>query len=131
MVIDTSALLAILQREPEEERLIRAIGVAPACLISAGSLLEAGIIAQSRRGDQGARDIDLFVVRLRIEVAPVTEAQAHIARRAFRRFGKGQGHPASLNFGDCFAYALAIDTGEPLLFKGDDFSRTDVTTVPY
>jgi ribonuclease VapC len=86
---------------------------------------------QTRFGDTGAGDLDLLLARLRIEVVPVTEEQARIGRRAFRRFGKGQRHPARLNFGDCFAYALAIVEGEPLLFKGNDFVHTDVKVAPY
>jgi ribonuclease VapC len=84
-----------------------------------------------RHGDDGARDLDLLLAKLRIEVAPVAEQQAGIARCAYRRFGKGQGHLAGLNYGDFFAYALAVATGEPLLFKGDDFSHTNVTAAPY
>jgi ribonuclease VapC len=130
MVIDTSAILAILLQEPEAERLIRAIAAAHTRLMSAASLLEAGMLVQYRSGDSGHPELDRLLHTLRIEIAPVTEQQATIAREAHRRFGKGL-HPASLNFGDCFAYALAQESGEPLLFKGDDFSRTDVAAAPY
>ena len=131
MVIDTSALLAILFLEPEAERFARAIAGAARRLISAGTLLETGIVLQARHGDEGARDLDLLVLKLGIEVAPVTERQVALARRAYRQYGKGQRHPAGLNFGDCFAYALARDAGEPLLFKGEDFARTDVDPAAY
>lgn len=130
MVIDTSAILAILLQEPEAERFIRAITAAQTRLLSAASLLEAGMLAQYRSGDSGNRDLDQLLITLRIEIATVTEQQAAIAREAHRRFGKGL-HPASLNYGDCFAYALARESGEPLLFKGDDFSRTDVAIAAY
>ncbi|MFN8515781.1 MAG: type II toxin-antitoxin system VapC family toxin [Thermomicrobiales bacterium] len=130
MVIDTSAILAILLQEPEAERFIRAITAAQTRLLSAASLLEAGMLAQYRSGDSGNRDLDRLLITLRIEIATVTEQQAAIAREAHRRFGKGL-HPASLNYGDCFAYALARESGEPLLFKGDDFSRTDVAIAAY
>lgn len=130
MVIDTSAILAILLQEPEAERFIRAITAAQTRLLSAASLLEAGMLAQYRSGDSGNRDLDQLLITLRIEIATVTEQQAAIAREAHRRFGKGL-HPASLNYGDCFAYALARESGEPLLFKGDDFLRTDVAIAAY
>ncbi len=126
MVIDTSALLAILFLEPEAERFARAIAGAARRLISAGTLLETGIVLQARHGDEGTRDLDLLVLKLRLVVAPVTERQVGLARRAYRQYGKGQHHPAGLNFGDCFAYALARSSGRPLLFKGEDFARTDV-----
>jgi ribonuclease VapC len=131
MVIDTSALLAILLQEPEAERFARAIALAARRLLSAATLLETGIVLQARYGDEGARDLDLLVYKLGLDIAPVTERQVGIARRAYRRYGKGQHHPAGLNFGDCFAYALAQDTGEPLLFKGEDFARTDVASAAW
>lgn len=131
MIIDTSALLAILLQEPEAERFARAIAGAARRLLSAATLLETGIVLQARYGDEGGRDLDLLVLKLGIEIAPVTERQAGIARRAYRRYGKGQRHPAGLNFGDCFAYALATDTGEPLLFKEEDFALTDVEQAAY
>ena len=87
-------------------------------------------MAEGRAGEQGARDLDAVLARLRVDVAPLTESQAMHARRAFRRFGKGR-HPARLNLGDCFAYALAKATGEPLLFTGDDFSKTDIEVARY
>jgi len=85
---------------------------------------------QARRGDDGARDVDLLLAKLRVEIVPFTARQAEIARKAFRRYGRGR-HDAKLNFGDCFAYALAKDAAAPLLFKGDDFGQTDVMAAPY
>jgi ribonuclease VapC len=131
MVIDTSALLAVLFQEPEAEQIARALVAADRRLTSAATLLETGIVVLVRHGDDGVRDLDLLAAKLQIEVAPVTEQQAIIARRAYHQFGKGRGHRAGLNFGDCFAYALAKATGQPLLFKGDDFIHTDLATVPY
>lgn len=131
MVIDTSVLMAIILQEPEAERLSRAMVNATTRLLSVASALEAGIVIQSRLGDEGARDLDLLLLSLRLTLVPVTERQLAIARRAYRSYGKGQGHPAGLNYGDLFAYALAKETGEPLLFKGDDFTRIDVAVAPY
>jgi ribonuclease VapC len=126
MVIDTSAILAILQNEPEAAAFARLIEADPVRLISAVAVVEAGILAESRRGPAGARELDTFLLRSRAEIVPFDADQAAVARHAFRTFGKGR-HPAGLNFGDCIAYALARTAGEPLLFKGDDFTRTDVT----
>jgi ribonuclease VapC len=126
MVIDTSALLAIIQDEPERRRFNEAIEAAASRAMSVASFVEISIVVESRYGAAGLRDLDLFVDRAGIELVPVDVEQGKIARRAFSRFGKGR-HPAGLNYGDCFTYALAIRLGEPLLFKGDDFSRTDVT----
>jgi ribonuclease VapC len=130
MIIDPSALIAILEQEPEAERISRALLSTPDRIISAASLVEVGIVMQVRRGNDGARDLDLLLAKLRVEVAPFTARQAEIARKAFRRYGRGR-HDAELNFGDCFAYALAKDASAPLLFKGDDFRQTDVTVLPY
>jgi ribonuclease VapC len=130
MVIDTSAILAILLQESEAERFGRAIALASTRLMSAANLLEAGMLVHYRFGESGNGDLDRLIRVLRIEIAPVTERQATISREAHRRFGKGI-HPAALNYGDCFAYALAMESGEPVLFKGDDFSRTDVATAVY
>jgi len=129
MVIDTSAILAILLDEPEAPDFERRIAADPVRLISAATLVEAAIVIESRLGDAGGREFDLWLHRLDAEVAPVDADQAQMARRAWRRFGKGR-HPAGLNYGDCFAYALAATRGEPLLFKGDDFSRTDLAAAP-
>ncbi len=130
MIVDTSALIAILRREPETERITRAISRAPEAMISAASLLEATIVMLRRHGEDGVRDLDLLVAKLDIEIVPFTAPQADIARKAYRRYGRGR-HAARLNFGDCFAYALAQGLSVPLLFKGDDFSRTDVTVATY
>lgn len=125
MVIDTSAIAAILFDEPDAERIEAAIADTPLRLISAGTLLECSIVVEARYGEDGGRELDLLLFKANLQIAPVTAEQVEIARAAFRRFGKGR-HPAGLNFGDCFSYALAISRGEPLLFKGDDFARTDV-----
>jgi ribonuclease VapC len=125
MVVDSSALVAILRKEPEAARFTRAILRDSVRLISAANLLEAGIVIDNQAGLSAGRRLDAFVERAGIDIEPVTEAQVRIARQAYVDFGHGN-HPAGLNFGDCFAYALAKATGEPLLFKGDDFERTDV-----
>ena len=125
MVIDTSDLLAILFQEADAMQFAKAIATAPTRLLSAANLVEASMVAESRAGTDGVRDLDLLVAKSKIEVMPVTVEQAELARLAFRNFGKGR-HRAGLNFGDCFSYALAKDTGEPLLFKGDDFNHTDI-----
>lgn len=125
MVIDTSAVLAILNNEPERRRFNEAIEAAAVRLISAASLLETAIVLESRYGERAEADLDLFIHRARIDVVPVDADQVEVARLAFRRYGKGR-HPAGLNFGDCFSYALAQATGHALLFKGDDFRRTDI-----
>jgi ribonuclease VapC len=130
MIVDTSALLAILEQEPEAERMARAIGATPGSVLSSATLVEAGIVVQARRGDEGARDLDLLIAKLGMAVVPLTPRQADFARKAFRNYGRGR-HPAALNLGDCFAYALAKDTSEPLLAKGDDFRQTDLTLAPY
>ena len=130
MIIDTSALVGILDQEPDAEQLVRAIATATERLLSAANLVETGIVMQVRRGDEASRDLDLLLAKLSIEIIPVSAKQADIARKAFQRFGRGR-HPARLNFGDCFAYALAKDSAAPLLFKGEDFSHTDITVAPY
>ena len=130
MIIDTSVLVAILDQEPEAERIVRTLASAPEPTLWAANLVEAGIVMQARRGDDGARDLDLLLAKLRVDIAAVTASQADIARKAFRRYGRGR-HPANLNFGDCFAYALAKDKSAPLLFKGNDFRQTDVMVASY
>ena len=125
MVIDTSALLAILQDEPERRGFNEAIEAADARAMSIANFVETSIVIESRYGAEGIRDLDLFIERAAIALVDVTPPQGHAARRAFARYGKGR-HPAGLNFGDCFAYALATERSEPLLFKGDDFDKTDV-----
>jgi ribonuclease VapC len=125
MVIDTSAVLAILLDEPERRQFNERIAEVDTCLMSAVSLVEAGFVIEARSGEAGGIRLDRFVRRARIEIVAVDQDQAEFARTAWRRFGKGR-HPAALSFGDCFAYALAKATGEPLLFKGNDFVHTDI-----
>jgi ribonuclease VapC len=125
MILDSSAVLAVVFGEPGFEAFARAVATAPLCRISAASFFEASIIAESRAGDLGVRQCDSFFRNSRVSVEPVTEDQALLARQAYSDYGKGR-HPASLNFGDCFSYALAKALGEPLLFKGDDFRQTDI-----
>jgi ribonuclease VapC len=125
MVTDTSALLAILQDEPERRAFNEALESAESRLMSAATFVETSIIIESRYGAEGLRDLDVFIDRAGIEIVAVDTEQAHVARRAFSQFGKGR-HPAGLNYGDCFSYALARVRGESLLFKGGDFSQTDV-----
>lgn len=128
MVIDTSAVLALLWTEPDAARLLDAIEADQNRRISAASVVESGIVVQARHGDPGERELDVLLQRLSVDVVPVTAEQAELARYAFRKYGKGR-HPAGLNSGDCFSYALAIVADEPLLFTGDDFNRTDVRAV--
>lgn len=128
MVIDTSALAAILQREPERRRFIEAIEAADARLMSVATFVEISIVIEARHGAEGLRDLDHFIGRAGIDLVSVEAEHGTVARGAFSRFGRGR-HRAGLNYGDCFSYALAISTGEPLLFKGDDFAHTDVTMV--
>ena len=125
MVIDTSALLAIFLAEPERENFLEQIRQDGSRLLSAPNALETAIVLEARRGVVAGREFDLFLHRLKIDIVPMDAAQVEIARTGWRRFGKGR-HPAGLNFGDCFAYALAKTSGEPLLAKGQDFPRTDV-----
>jgi ribonuclease VapC len=125
MVIDTSAILAILFDEPESPSISLAIEEDPIRFISSGTYLETSIVIEARFGEQGGRELDLLMHAAKVEVISVDQEQAEVAREGYRRFGKGR-HPAGLDFGDCFAYALSRCTGEKLLFKGDDFSRTDV-----
>lgn len=130
MIVDSSVLLAILLEEPEGRLFDVAIVRSGVSRLSSASLLEASMILLSRKGAEGVRDLDLLLMRFGIEIAPFTESQAHLARTAFERYGKGR-HPAQLNFGDCMSYALAKETGEELLFKGTDFSHTDIAAAPY
>lgn len=125
MVIDTSAIVAILFGEPEARRFARAIDRDTLRLMSAVSVLEAIMVLESELGEAGGRELDLLLHRAGIEIVGFLPDQLDAARRAFRAYGKGR-HPAGLNFGDCFSYALARSTGQPLLFKGNDFARTDV-----
>ena len=129
MVIDTSAIAAILFNEPDAAALEGKIADDPVRLMSAATFLEATIVIEARLGDPGGREFDLWLHRAEIEILPVDAEQADMARRAWRRFGRGR-HPAGLNYGDCFSYALAATHDEPLLFKGDDFTKTDVKVCP-
>ena len=129
MVIDTSAIVAVLLNEANAARVAQAIETGSPRLLSAANLLEASIVIESRKGEAGGRELDLLLYRTAIEVIGVDQDQVEIARLAWRRFGKGR-HPAGLNYGDCFAYALAKTRRLPLLYQGQDFSQTDITGVP-
>ena len=129
MIVDTSALIAILRDEPEGAACAEAIEAAPCRRISAASFVEAAIVIDGSRDPVASRRFDDLVKEAQLGIEAVTESQAGIAREAYRDFGRGSGHPARLNFGDCFAYALAREMGEPLLFKGDDFSHTDIASA--
>lgn len=129
MIIDTSALVAILRDEPEAEICARAIESAAERRVSAVNFVEAAVVIDGSRDPIASRRFDDLLREARVLIEPVTEIQARLARDAYRDFGKGSGHPARLNFGDCFAYALAKVTGEPLLFKGDDFTQTDIKSA--
>lgn len=128
MIVDSSALLAVLNRESDADLFQDAILTASPCRMSVANMLEASIVVEGRGGAEAGRELDTFLERAEIEPAPVTVEQLAAARQAWRRFGKGR-HPAALNFGDCFAYALAQVAGEPLLYKGKDFARTDIPAV--
>jgi ribonuclease VapC len=127
VIIDTSALIAILRAEDDASDMALAIERAAARRISAASYLETAVVIDASRDPIASRRFDELVDVAELRVEPVTHDQARIARHAYRDFGKGSGHKAGLNFGDCFAYALAKSTGEALLFRGDDFSHTDIT----
>lgn len=126
MVVDTSALLAIFLLEPEAERFAEAIRSDPVSLLSAVNFVEASVVLDARIGGDSHEELDAFLSGAGIEIEPVSTMQARIAREAYRAYGKGN-HAAGLNFGDCFSYALARATEQPLLFKGEDFARTDIT----
>jgi len=128
MVVDSSAILAILLNEPDAAPLRAAFDTDETRLVSAATLLEVSLVIEARNGEAGGLQLDLLVDKARIEIVPVDAEQIAEARRAGRRFGRGR-HAAALNFGDLFAYALARTSGEPLLFKGDDFTRTDIARV--
>jgi ribonuclease VapC len=125
MVLDTSALLVILRDEPERRMFNEAIEAAESRLLSAASFLETSMILESRHGAEGVRALDRLLAAANIQIVAVDLLQTTAAREAFRQFGKGR-HPAGLNFGDCFSYALAKCRAEPLLFKGTDFAQTDI-----
>lgn len=125
MIIDSSAVLAVLFGEADAETYEKGIAAASPCRMSVANVLETSIVVESRGGEAAGHELDVFLERAGIELIPVTTEHLEVTRRAWRRFGKGN-HPAALNFGDCFAYALAKVENEPLLFKGNDFTRTDV-----
>lgn len=129
MIIDASALIAILRDEPEARTFAEAIAGTNTRRVSAVNYVEAAAVIDASRNPVASRRFDDLFREADLIIEQVTEAQARIAREAYRDFGKGSGHPAGLNFGDCFAYALAKTTGEPILFKGDDFSRTDLSAA--
>ena len=129
MIVDPSALISILRFEEDSEALLRAVWRAQAVRLSAAGYLETAIVIDAPGDPIVSRRLDEFIRDVPIDVAPITAVEARIARDAYRDFGKGSGHPARLNFGDCFSYALAKSLGEPLLFKGDDFIHTDVAVA--
>lgn len=129
MIIDTSAVVAILRNEPEAPAFTEAIATANRRRMSAANYLEAAIVMDGSRDPVVSRRLDEFIEIAELAIEPVTVQQMAIARAAYRDFGRGSGHPAGLNFGDCFAYALAKDTAQPLLFKGNDFGHTDLKPV--
>jgi len=129
MVIETSALVSMLTDEPEAQRFEAAVAADPVRLMSTASYLEAAIVIEQRFGEPGGRELDLWLHRAGVDLVGVDADQAEVARSAYRRFGKGRDPAAGLNYGDCFAYALAKVSGEPLLFKGDDFGHTDIGVV--
>jgi ribonuclease VapC len=131
MVVDTSALLAILFAEPEAEAMVRALAADRRRLVGAATWVEASGVARARKGGAGEIALDALLERLGTEVVPVTAAGARLARLGYARFGKGIGDPAVLNYGDCLAYGVAMAEREPLLFKGEDFARTDVAVAVY
>ena len=126
MIVDTSALIAILRQEPDASELSRVLAAADQPRMSVANFVEAGVVADGARDPLVSRELDDLIRLARIEIVPVTMGQGRLAREAYRDFGRGSGHAAKLNFGDCFAYALAKDSGEPLLYKGNDFAATGV-----
>jgi ribonuclease VapC len=131
MVLDTSALLAILFAEPESERMVRAVAASGSRIVGAPTLVETSAVMRARKGSGGEVALDALLERLDVELVEMSVAAARLARLAYARFGKGVGDPAVLNFGDCLTYGVAVAMREPLLFKGTDFGRTDVEIVDY
>lgn len=129
MIVDSSALIAILAGEPDAEELNDVLSGAVRRALSVANYLEAAIVLDRHPARRAGEKLDRYLVTGQVELADVTESQARIARAAYRNFGRGTGHPAGLNFGDCFAYALAIDRDESLLYKGNDFKHTDVRSA--
>ena len=128
MIVDSSAIVAVLKQEPEAASFAALMADDPRVRISAANYVEAGVVID-RAGPVASRGLDQFIDDAQISIEPVSARQAEVARQAYRDFGKGSGHPAGLNFGDCFAYALAFESGEPLLFKGDDFVHTGIAAA--
>ena len=131
MVIDTSALLAILFGEPESERMVRAIASSEKRLLGTPVLVEASAVVQARKGPGGEVALDALLRRLSVETVPFSDTAATVARLAYSRFGRGVGSPGVLDYGDCLSYGVAVALRQPLLFKGDDFKQTDVLAVEY
>lgn len=129
MIVDTSAVVAVLRNEADADIYSRVIATSPTVRISAGTYVELGVVIDGLDDPVISGALDKYLEESRVIIEPLTAAQAQIARTAYQRFGKGSGHAARLNLGDCFAYALALDLGEPLLFKGDDFTLTDIEIV--
>jgi ribonuclease VapC len=129
VIIDPSAVLAVLLGEPERAAFLDVLSAAGRSRMSAAGYLELAIVVDGRRQPVLSRRLDEALDHMGVELVPVTPAQARIARQAYRDFGRGSGHPARLNFGDCFSYALAVESGEPMLWKGDDFGHTGVRSV--
>ena len=129
MILDTSALVAILRDEPDAAMYARAIAQSNVRRLSAANFVETAAVMDGSRDPIASRRFDELLREAEVRIEPVTEIQARLAREAYRDFGRGSGHAAKLNLGDCFAYALAIDRGEPLLFKGEDFTHTDVSSA--
>lgn len=130
MVLDSSAVIAIMLGEPAAQRLATALSSAPARYISAATVVEVAMVLLGRYGDAGESQLDTFLREVAVAVVPVTEDQTTLARDGAARFGRGR-HAAALNYGDCFSYALAIALNEPLLFVGEDFGKTDVNVAPW
>ena len=129
MIVDTSAIVAMLQLEPEATAMLRILSKDRDAIMSAANYLECGIVIDSAKDSKASANLDALIRDLGIGIEPVTAEQARIARQAYRDFGKGSGHPAKLNLGDCFAYALAMERGEALLYKGDDFGHAGLVKV--
>jgi ribonuclease VapC len=129
MIVDTSAIVAMLQLEPEATAMLKLLSSQTGTKMSAGTFLECGIVVDRAKDLKASSNLDALIRQLKIEIEPVTLDQAKLARQAYRDFGKGSGHKAQLNFGDCFAYALAMERGEALLFKGDDFEHAGLARV--
>jgi ribonuclease VapC len=129
MIVDSSAIVAMLRREPEARDMFSVLTQEGSGSISAANYFEAAIVVDGKRDPVISSKLDTLLQRLNVKIAPVTPSQAKLARQAYRDFGKGSGHKAQLNFGDCFAYALAAESGEPLLYKGDDFAEAGLARL--